>query len=162
MSLNKTGAVTLTAIVTLSQAVPMATAVLTPMVAVNTVHVAFMLACRLWVHDEMPSQTPFALRMLRVASAAPAQYIKLMEQSGIHTPQPHHCSMKASANTNTSIVPLKGIMAANIVPAQATPRTLPAYWCSKTCDSHRRHRYWPVIHRGLSFCSGNTLNMSDA
>lgn len=74
--LTKTGAVTST--------VPIAPAVLTLMTTVKM----FMMACRLWVHDEDPSQTPFALRMLRVASAAPAQYIKLMNQSGIHLPPP--------------------------------------------------------------------------
>lgn len=87
-SLTKTWAVTSIVTITTSEAVSIATAIFILQLHPKIVHVAFMSACRLWVHDEEPSQTPFALRMLRVASAAPAQYIQLMNQSGILTPQP--------------------------------------------------------------------------
>lgn len=44
---------------------------------------------RLWVHDDEPGITQFQRAMLTIASAAPAQYVQLMNQSGMHANYSH-------------------------------------------------------------------------
>ena len=46
------------------------------------------LACRLWVHNDEPSEKSFTAKVLRLASLAPAQYVRLMNQSGMHIEKP--------------------------------------------------------------------------
>lgn len=46
------------------------------------------LACRLWVHNDEPSEKSFTAKVLRLASLAPAQYVRLMNQSGMHVEKP--------------------------------------------------------------------------
>ena len=48
------------------------------------IKVSIILACRLWVHNDEPNEANFTTKMLRVASAARAQYVTLMNQSGMH------------------------------------------------------------------------------
>ena len=52
------------------------------------IRVATILVCRLWVHNDEPNEANFTTKMLRLASAARAQYVTLMNQSGMH-PEKH-------------------------------------------------------------------------